>query len=329
MKMIKNDQQSLPKRLLMDNFKKVFKVPDAAVIDNAFAIIKEKGASIDPTALKAADLLLGLEADAVTIASTLLAPLIWERLISPSEIKKCLGKAAFDTLNNLKFPTLSQIDEGKYRREDIHALLASMSGIPRRAVILITFRFLALEDATDQNDSDACFMAKETLDLYVPIANRLGLSVLRRRLEDSCFRIQDPSGYNALNQKISLIQAEDDKCLQILLGGLQRLLKNNGIRARLQGRKKNLYSINRKMVRKGKSLEEIMDRIGIRIILRSVPKCYIVLGLLHTHFKTIRKSLDDYIGFPKENGYQSLHTCVYPVREISHKPIEFQIRTEE
>jgi GTP pyrophosphokinase len=82
------------------------------------------------------------------------------------------------------------------------------------------------------------------------------------------------------------------------------------------------------MVRTGKSLEEIMDRIGIRIILRTVPKCYMVLGLLHTHFKPIRKSLDDYIGFPKENGYQSLHTCVYPVREISHKPIEFQIRTE-
>jgi GTP pyrophosphokinase len=81
------------------------------------------------------------------------------------------------------------------------------------------------------------------------------------------------------------------------------------------------------MVRTGKGLDEIMDRVGMRIIVASVPECYTVLGLLHTHFKPIPGTFDDYIGLPKDNGYQSLHTCVYPVREISHKPIEFQVRT--
>jgi len=82
------------------------------------------------------------------------------------------------------------------------------------------------------------------------------------------------------------------------------------------------------MVQTGKILEEIMDRVGLRVIVTSVPECYTVLGLLHAHFKPIPDTFDDYIGLPKENGYQSLHTCVYPVREIFHKPIEFQVRTE-
>jgi GTP pyrophosphokinase len=82
------------------------------------------------------------------------------------------------------------------------------------------------------------------------------------------------------------------------------------------------------MVRTGKSLNEIIDRLGVRIIVASVPECYTVLGFLHTHFKPIPGTFDDYIGLPKDNGYQSLHTCVYPVREVSHKPIEFQVRTK-
>jgi (p)ppGpp synthase/HD superfamily hydrolase len=82
------------------------------------------------------------------------------------------------------------------------------------------------------------------------------------------------------------------------------------------------------MARTGKPLQAIMDRIGLRVIVASVPECYTVLGLLHAHFKPIPGTFDDDIGLPKDNGYQSLHTCVYPVREVSHKPIEFQVRTE-
>ncbi|OQX61945.1 MAG: hypothetical protein B5M56_07940 [Desulfococcus sp. 4484_241] len=119
-----------------------------------------------------------------------------------------------------------------------------------------------------------------------------------------------------------------EKCLDILLAGMKRLLENNEIDGRVQGRRKSLHSILRKMRRTGKEPVEIMDRIGLRVIVNSVLDCYMVLGLIHLHFKPIPGTFDDYIGLPKENGYQSLHTCVYPVREISHKPIEFQIRTE-
>ena len=123
------------------------------------------------------------------------------------------------------------------------------------------------------------------------------------------------------------MQAEDDSCLRLLMKGVRRLLSKAGLQAELKARIKSLYGIRRKMIRTGKSLNEIIDRLGMRIIVASVPECYTVLGLLHTHFKPIHGTFDDYIGLPKENGYQSLHTCVYPVREISHKPIEFQVRT--
>jgi GTP pyrophosphokinase len=203
-----------------------------------------------------------------------------------------------------------------------------MNGVPRKALLFITFRLLALENATDFCGTAAREMARETLDLFVPIANRLSLGNLRRRLEDACFHILDPEGYADLREKVTPIQAEDNKCLQILLAGIRRLLDNSNIQGRVQGRTKSLHGIRRKMARTGKILEEIMDRVVLRVIVASVPECYTLLGLLHAHFKPIPGTFDDYIGLPKDNGYQSLHTCVYPVREISHKPIEFQVRTE-
>jgi GTP pyrophosphokinase len=203
-----------------------------------------------------------------------------------------------------------------------------MAGVPRNAVLLIAFRLLALEEAVGGEDAEVQRMAQETMNIYVPIADRLSLGEMRRRLEDSCFRILDPNGYERLKEEVSPIQADDDKCLRILLTGVERLLGSKGIQGRLQSRTKSLHAIRRKMTRTGKNLEEIMDRVGLRVIVASVPECYTVLGLLHTHFKPIPGTFDDYIGLPKNNGYQSLHTCVYPVREISHKPIEFQVRTE-
>lgn len=121
---------------------------------------------------------------------------------------------------------------------------------------------------------------------------------------------------------------EDEHCLKILKTAISRLLRRNGIGAEVQGRLKSLDSIYSKALRTGRKLETILDRIGLRIIVRSVPKCYRVLGILHTHFQPVPNYFKDYIGLPKANGYQSLHTCVYPIRCWAYKPIEFQIRTK-
>jgi len=315
--------------LFSDKIKHTFKAADADLVNRALAFALKKSCNGDSTGNKAADLLLEQDADAITIASALLAPLLWQGLTDIGDIRENFRPEVAATVEDLSPPSIPSTDTYHYNRnKNIHALLSSIGGVPRKPLLFITFRLLALECETISCKKSARKMAQETLDLFVPIANQLSLGDLRRRLEDACFCTLDPEGYSALKKEVTPIQADDDKCLRILLAGVQRLLDNNNIQGRLQGRTKSLHGIRRKITLTGKTLEEIMDRIGLRVILNSVPECYTVLGLLHAHFKPIPGTFDDYIGLPKDNGYQSLHTCVYPVREISHKPIEIQIRTE-
>ncbi len=312
--------------LFIEKLKTSFEGDDLDLIINVYNLIKEKGIPDTSISIQAAQLLLGQNADAMTLAAALIAPLLWEKRISSELVRHHFG-VFFTSFVEEITPWIFHFCENPDPNY-MHALLMSMGGIPRKALLLIAFRVLALENSIYVRGIDVQEMARETMALYVPIANRLSLGDLRRRLEDACFQVLDPMGYERLKNEVAPIQAEDDKCLEILLIGVRRLLANNGIKGRVQGRTKSLHAILRKMQRTGKSLKEIMDRIGIRAIVSSVPECYAVLGLLHSHFKPIPGTFDDYIGLPKGNGYQSLHTCVYPVREISHKPIEIQIRTE-
>lgn len=316
--------------LFIDKIQRTFQAADADLLTRAHAFTQEKLCDGNSTGYKAANLLFDQDADATTIAGALLAPLIWQDLTDIGHVRELFGPEVATALEDLRdsFFIPIDIDDQPRESENIHALLTSIDGIPRKAILYIAFRLLALECATETCETTARQMAQETLDLLVPIANRLSLGDLRRRLEDACFHVLDPHDYEKLREKVSPIQSEDDKCLEILLAGVKRLLANSGIQGRVQGRTKSLHGIRRKMARTGKTLEEIMDRVGLRVIVTSVPECYSVLGLLHAHFKPIPGTFDDYIGLPKDNGYQSLHTCVYPVREISHKPIEFQVRTE-
>jgi GTP pyrophosphokinase len=316
--------------LFIDKIQRTFQAADADLLTRAHAFTQEKLCDRNSTGYKAANLLFDQDADATTIAGALLAPLIWQDLTDIGHVRELFGPEVATALEDLRdsFFIPIDIDDQPRESENIHALLTSIDGIPRKAILYIAFRLLALECATETCETTARQMAQETLDLLVPIANRLSLGDLRRRLEDACFHVLDPQDYEKLREKVSPIQLEDDKCLEILLAGVKRLLANSGIQGRVQGRTKSLHGIRRKMARTGKTLEEIMDRVGLRVIVTSVPECYTVLGLLHAHFKPIPGTFDDYIGLPKDNGYQSLHTCVYPVREISHKPIEFQVRTE-
>jgi GTP pyrophosphokinase len=314
--------------LFIEEIKQKFMAADADLVARAYAFSKERVRGEGSVPFRAADLLLKQNADAVTIACALLAPILWQGLANVVEIEKHFGRTIAAALQDLDPHSVQRHENQPYRRENVGSLLASMGTVPRKTLLLIVFRLLALEEATVSREADAGQMARETLDFYVPIADRLSLGELRRQLEDASFQILDFQGYADLRQKLIPIQAEDDKCLSILLSVVRRMLHSNGIEGRVHGRTKGLHSVRRKMIRTGKTLEQIMDRVGLRVIVRSVPDCYAVLGLLHSHFKPIPGTFDDYIGLPKDNGYQSLHTCVYPVREVSRKPIEFQIRTE-
>jgi len=277
---------------------------------------------------RAIDILLSQHAAPGVIAGAFLALLRQHGYIEASEIRSRFGETLAMLVEKVFAEEILRTDTEAHRKQDLRYFLRSISGDLRAALLRFALRLAELERLADRDDGGRRDMAQETLDLYVPLADRIGMGVLRTRLEDVCFRILRPTLYEELAQRLEPIRAEDEACLALLMQGAMRLLKQHGIVGAVHGRAKGLYSLGRKMCRLKCSLQEIMDRIGLRIIVSSVEECYTVLELLHTHFRPVPGTFDDYIGSPKQNGYQSLHTCVYPATDVSHKPVEFQIRTE-
>lgn len=314
--------------LFFKKAKDAFGPADVNLLLRAYAFARRKLKHNIASILKVAELLLGQGADSITLASALLAPTICRAHAGIHEIRLSFGEPIASILTEFKTPVSRRTDNELHWRSDIYSLLSSLAGDPRKVVLRLAFRLIELESSLETLSDEVYQVARETLDLYVPLASRFGLGDLRKRLEDVSFRILDPSTYEELRRRVDPIRAEDDKCLNLIMEGVTRLLKRKGIKGVVQGRTKSLYSIHCKMTRLKTDLHRIMDRIGIRIIVCTVPECYGVLGLLHSHYRPIPGTFDDYIGLPKDNGYQSLHTCVYPIRHVSHKPVEFQIRTE-
>jgi GTP pyrophosphokinase len=282
---------------------------------------------------RVADILLDQRADAVVVTAALLTPPHQRGELTTHEITSLFGDQVADLVVRASVEPLSPVGAESHRTEDPRRWLRSMSADIRTVVLRVGLRLGAVEKLAesaedDGGDDDQEDVAQETLDLYVPLADRMGMGALRTRLEDACFRLLQPTIYAEVARSIEPIREADQICLSLLKDGVAQLLDERGIEATVQGRTKGLYSIYRKMHRLDSSLEEVMDRVGLRVIVPSVEACYEVLGLLHTRFRPVPGTFDDYIGFPKANGYQSLHTCVYPVPDISAKPVEFQIRTE-
>lgn len=283
---------------------------------------------------RAASILLEQRADAAVIAASLLAPAYQQGLLSGTEIAQLFGKQIASLVVGASTDQVLRQRAKGCRVPDLRRWLASISVDLRTVALQLGVHLAALEAYADGEkdqgpDEDAEDAARQALELLVPLADRMGMGSLRTRLEDACFRLLQPALHAEMAKKVEPIRRQDQFCLLLLKDGVERLLAERGFSAAVEGRAKGLYSIYRKMRRLDISLDEVMDRIGLRIIVPSVGACYGVLDLLHTRFRPIPGAFDDYIGLPKANGYRSLHTCVYPVPDVSVKPVEFQIRTEE
>jgi RelA/SpoT family (p)ppGpp synthetase len=169
-------------------------------------------------------------------------------------------------------------------------------------------------------------IARETLEIYAPIAHRLGLNLLHRDLQDLSFRFLHPMRYRTLHKAVQAARGNRREVLGRIREGVTRALKELGIEADIQSREKSLYSIHNKMREKRLSFAQVLDVYGIRVIVDSVPQCYLALGALHMAFKPVPGRFKDYIAIPKVNGYQSLHTTL---AGPFGTPVEFQIRTRE
>jgi GTP pyrophosphokinase len=169
-------------------------------------------------------------------------------------------------------------------------------------------------------------IAQQTLDIFAPLANRLGIWEIKWELEDLAFRYVDPEKYKEIAENLAERRADREKQITQIIQRLQGLLTQAGIQAEITGRPKHIYSIYRKMVDKGKAFEMVRDLRAVRLIVPDIPSCYAALGIIHTHWRPIPHEFDDYIAAPKDNFYQSLHTAII---YDDGKPVEVQIRTPE
>ena len=205
-------------------------------------------------------------------------------------------------------------------------MLASIEDL-RVLIIKLADRLHNMRTLSGQKEHKRRRIARETLDYYAPLANRLGIWRIKSELEDLSFRYLNPASYKEIKNAIQQKEGDRDKLVIKTKMELERALADASIQAQIDGRPKHISSIFRKMERKGVGFEQIYDVHGFRIIVDTVAQCYAVLGVVHTMWHPIPGEFDDYIANPKDNMYRSLHTAVRIKRD--GRPVEIQIRTQE
>lgn len=218
----------------------------------------------------------------------------------------------------------------KNRDDDIAEVLRktflAMSDDIRVVLIKLADRLHNMRTLSYSSEENQKRIAQETLDIFAPLANRLGIWQVKWELEDLAFRYVAPKEYKEIAEKLANRRADREHQIQEIVKRLQEELEAEGITARISGRPKHIYSIYNKMSRKGKPFEMLMDLRGVRLIVEDVATCYRALGVVHMKWRPIPGEFDDYIAARKDNNYQSLHTAVI---FDDNKPLEVQIRTEE
>lgn len=216
-----------------------------------------------------------------------------------------------------------------YRTEDLDVLISAFTKDWRLLFFRMAHRLNDIRHLDRFDPNLRRMIAKETFHMYTSFAGRLGLNVWRHEMETACFKVLYQQIASQLEEKFTAYRELDLACLNVTKKFLIRVLKKNHVKASVEYRIKSLYSTYRKMMFKKRKFEELTDRLAIRILVDKIEDCYKILGIVHNAMHPIPGKLKDYIGAPKENGYQSIHTVVYPMPGISEQPIEIQIRTRE
>ncbi len=226
-------------------------------------------------------------------------------------------------LNRLDFANREEA-----QAESLRKMILAMSKDIRVVLIKLADRLHNMRTLRHQSPDRQVAIARETLDIYAPLAHRLGVYALKQELEDLSLKYLDPDGYNKIIHLVGMKRAERDENIRLVIDELSERLDQQHIHFDIDGRSKHFYSIYRKMMLQGKSFDQIYDLIAIRVIVDTIPDCYTVLGIVHTLWNQVPGRFKDYISVPKANMYQSLHTTVVGGRKIPF-PFEVQIRTWE
>jgi len=224
--------------------------------------------------------------------------------------------------------TTEQISRRKREmaNENLRKTLLSMGDDPRVVLIKLADRLHNMRTLGFTSPEKQRRIARETMDIFAPLANRLGIWQMKWELEDLCFRYLEPEKFKEIAEQLAERREIREKQINDIKENLRTLLEKNGIKAEVSGRPKHIYSIYKKMQGKGKTFELVRDLRAVRLIVADVPSCYATLGVIHTTWRPIPNEFDDYIANPKDNFYRSLHTAVI---YTDGRPLEVQIRTTE
>ncbi|MCI6610337.1 MAG: bifunctional (p)ppGpp synthetase/guanosine-3',5'-bis(diphosphate) 3'-pyrophosphohydrolase [Ezakiella sp.] len=280
---------------------------------------------IHPVAV--AKILAELNMDTDTICSGLLHDVIEDTKYTHEDLKNIFGDNIADIVEGVtKIKNLNYKKQDEAQAENIRKMVLAMSNDIRVVIVKLADRLHNLRTLEYMTDEKRYRIARETLDIYAPLAHRLGISKIKWELEDLCLRHLEPEAYYDLVEKVNKKRKERENDIKKIIDKLSEKLTEAGIKFSIEGRPKSFYSIYKKMKDQNKSFDSIYDLTAVRIIVDTINDCYAALGVVHASWKPVPGRFKDYIAMPKPNMYQSLHTTV-----ISNEGeiFEVQIRTWE
>jgi GTP diphosphokinase / guanosine-3',5'-bis(diphosphate) 3'-diphosphatase len=275
-----------------------------------------------------ASILTDLMIDPPTIAAGLLHDTVEDCTnVDIATIKKEFGEEVAALVDGVtKLDQLDFSNREEQKAESLRKMILAMSKDIRVVIIKLADRLHNMRTLKHQPPERQKAIADETLDIFTPLAHRLGMNAVKQELEDLAFKYLEPAAYQDIARKVGLRRIEREENIRLVIQSLSEKLDENNIHYEIDGRSKHLYSIYRKMIEQNKTFEQIYDLIAVRVLVDTVQDCYAVLGIVHTLWNQIPGRFKDYISVPKGNMYQSLHTTLIGGRTMPF-PFEIQIRT--
>lgn len=274
-----------------------------------------------------AHILIDLKLDPPSIVAALLHDVVEDTSIKLDTLKTEFGREVahlvdgVTKLTRLEGQTVEEAQASTYRK-----MFIAMADDPRVVLIKLADRLHNMRTLGSMKPEKQQRISRETLDVYAPLAHRLGIWQFKWELEDTAFRYLNPDKYQEISHQLTLRRNDRERIVQRVISRLRHVFDREGIHADVTGRPKHIYSIFRKMDRKKVSLEQIYDQLAVRVIVNTTDECYRALGLVHATWTPMMSEFDDYIAVPKESMYRSLHTTVVIP---GSQPCEVQIRTHE
>lgn len=277
--------------------------------------------------LAVAKILAEMRLDATTLCAAILHDVIEDTPVGKEEIARLFGRDVAELVDGVsKFQKVEGMSGAERQAENVRKLLLAMAQDLRVILVKLADRLHNVRTLDGVEPAKRRRVSLETLEIYAPIAQRLGINTLRMELEDLSFQNLYPNRYEVFRKAVNDRLGDTKGLIKEIEHKLERALKEEGIGASVVGRQKNLYGIYEKMQRKRLRFLDVMDLLGFRVLVTKVDDCYRALGVIHHAYRPISEQFNDFIASPKVNGYQSLHTtCIGP----QGRKIEVQIRTRD